>query len=127
MCAVAVVERILAKHRLSLDNHKLIVSRMKPAPPPYILRRPIDPCLLLVKHISPNCSTAELNSFLLEHGKCGVQTIHYGLQPGIALAQFRDTPGQFPYGTSHFLNGVEVLVGVSQSYSSVVLVPPKVS
>lgn len=94
LCVVAVVERILAKDRLSLDNHEFKVSRMKPAPPPSVPRRPTDPRLLLVRHISPKCSTDELKSFLFQHGKCRVETIVYGVQLGIALAQFQDTPGE---------------------------------
>lgn len=89
----AVVERILAKDDLRLENQALKVSPLKPAPSPPVTRGQIDPSLLSVRYMSPKCSTGDLKSFLSEHGDSKVSEVEYGLQAGAALVRFTRPPG----------------------------------
>lgn len=93
-CYVSVVDRILAKERLSLDDVTLKVSQLKPAPPPTVPKGPVDPHLVLVRHIPTKCSPNELRAFLCKHGSCEVKDVQYGLEPGTALVRFQSKPGE---------------------------------
>ena len=92
---IAVVQRILAKGPLSLENHEFKISQMRPAPPSPLPRGPIDQSAILVRHFTPRCSTEELARFLQTNGRCSVESATYGLLPGVAMVRFDDAPGKF--------------------------------
>src|SRR5688572_2247816 len=97
LLCISVVERILQNHRsvpLMLNDVRLSVCALRPAPLSPRLIGEAESDKLLVTNIPEDSSTDDLERYIQRGSGTPVTKLRYSMKPGVAMAEFKDTFGE---------------------------------
>jgi len=97
ICTFSVVERVLQNHRnapLTMNDVRLSVSALRPAPISPRLIGEAESDKLLVTNIPEDASTDDLRRYIQRGSGALVTKLRYSMKPGVAMIQFQDTFGE---------------------------------